>query len=182
MLFRSATEHFEGFVPILHFTFKFSSDPQRDIALIRERMSYVKYLRLNDLTSFYIEILKYANKFFLVDIPISDDIDYLIEDSEFIKEVNKHKVFVLIDNSHGQGKQDIKSNIRDKIDRLLAVGINDIALCGGYGPGLLDTYFDACHHYKINFSIDAETRLKTKDKIDMGKVKQYLTELMNHKL
>lgn len=177
-----AAEHFEGFVPILHFTFKFSSDPKKDIALIREHMPYVKYLRLNDLTSSHVEILKHANKFFLVDIPISNDIDHLIEDQSFIEEVKKHKVFVLIDNSHGQGKSDTKSNIRNKIDRLLAVGINDIALCGGYGPGSLDTYFDACKHYKINFSIDAETRLKTNDKIDIEKVKQYLTELMSHSL
>lgn len=177
-----AAENFEGFVPILHFTFKFSSDPKKDIALIRERMPYVKYLRLNDLMSSYVDMLKYASKFFLVDIPVSNDIDYLIEDPKFAEEVNKNKAFVLIDNSHGQGKKDTKVNIRNKIDRLLAVGINDIAICGGYGPGTLDTYFDACKHYKINFSIDAETRLKTNGKIDMEKVKQYLSELMDHKV
>ena len=91
-------------------------------------------------------------------------------------------MFVLIDNSHGNGKSDTGTNIRNKIDRLIAAGIQDIGICGGYGPGTLGTYIEACKHYQRNFSIDAESRLKTDGAIDMKKVEDYLAELMEHTL
>jgi GTP cyclohydrolase II len=179
-IFKSA-EHYEGFVPILHFTFKFSSDPKKDIAAIRTKMPFVKYLRLNDLTSDHSDVLAYANKFFLVDIPISDENMALIDDPAFVKEVLKNKTFIMLDNSHGQGKQDNAKNVMKKVNKLLSVGINDIALCGGFGPENLDLYFDMCEHYRFNFSIDAETKLKTNGSIDISKVKDYLNQLINHK-
>lgn len=179
-IFKSA-EYFEGFVPILHFTFKFSDDPLKDISRIREKMPFVKYIRLNDLSGEHLKILKYANKFFLVDIPLSDNEFDLVENDEFVQEVLKHKTFVLIDNSLGTGKQDSKPNVIKKINTLLSKGINDIALCGGFGPNTLSLYFEMKEHYKINFSIDAETKLKTNNVIDMEKVKVYLKELISHK-
>jgi hypothetical protein len=68
-----------------------------------------------------------------------------------------------------------------KIDKILSVGINDIALCGGFGPDTLKSYFNIREHYKINFSIDAKTKLKTDGSLDISKVKKYLLELMKHK-
>lgn len=176
-----AAEHFEGFVPILHFTFKFSDDPIKDISEIRAKMPYVKYLRLNDLYSDHLTILKFANKFFITDIPISDEIIHLVDDSEFIREVKEKKTFIMLDNSHGNGKEDKQSNLMEKINKFISVGINDIALCGGFGPGELERYFQAREHYKINFSIDAESKLKTNGSLDIKKVENYLTELMQHK-
>lgn len=176
-----ATEHFESFVPILHFTFKFSTDPKADIANIRSKMPYVKYLRLNDLKTDHLEILSYANKFFLTDIPLPDENMDLLDNPAFITEVTNGKTFIMVDNSHGRGIQDNKANLTRKINKLLEVGINDIALCGGFGPDTLAHYFDLRKHYKINFSIDAETKLKSGGKLDLEKVKKYLTELMNHK-
>jgi len=176
-----AAEHFEGFVPILHFTFKFSSDPKKDISAIRSVMPYVKYLRLNDLFSDHLQILTYANKFFLTDIPITDELMHLADNPLFVKEINDSKTFIMLDDSHGKGKQDDQKNIMRKIDKMLSVGINDIALCGGFGPDTLKSYFNIREHYKINFSIDAETKLKTNNVIDLEKVKKYLSELMKHK-
>ncbi len=176
-----ASEHFEGFVPILHFTFKSSTDPLKDIANIREKMPYVKYIQLNDLTENHLNVLKYANRFFLVDIPLSDTDFDLVDNDEFVKEVLKHKAFILLDNSHGNGKQDSKSNVIKKINKLLSKNISDIAIYGGFGPNSLDMYFEMKELYKINFSIDAETKLKTEQSLDLKKVKDYLKQLMNHK-
>lgn len=179
-IFKSA-DHYEGFVPILHFTFKSSIDPLKDLANVREKMPYVKYIQLNDLSSDHLKVLKYANKFFLVDIPLSDKDLHLIEDNEFVDEILTHKAFVLLDNSHGTGKQDSKFNVINKINQLLSKGINDIAIYGGFGPDTLGLYFEMKEHYKINFSIDAETKLKTDESLDVEKVKEYLHQLMNHK-
>ncbi|MFZ4500479.1 MAG: GTP cyclohydrolase II [Minisyncoccia bacterium] len=179
-IFKSA-DHYEGFVPILHFTFKFSVDPLKDIANIREKMPFVKYIQLNDLATDHLKVLKYANKFFLVDIPLSDKDFGLIDDNDFVEEITKYKAFVLLDNSHGTGKQDSKANVVKKINKLLSKGVNDIAIYGGFGPNSMSLYFDLKEHYKINFSIDAETKLKTNDSLDLKKVKEYLSELMSHK-
>lgn len=179
-IFKSA-EHYEGFVPILHFTFKYSTDACKDIARIREKMPYVRYIQLNDLIDNQLKVLQYANKFFLVDIPLSDQDFYLVDNKDFIEEVIKHRSFILIDNSHGKGKQDLKSNMIDKINKLLSKNINDIAIYGGFGPNSLSLYFEMKELYKINFSIDAETKLKTGQSLDLDKVKEYLTKLINHK-
>lgn len=179
-IFKSA-DHYEGFVPILHFTFKYSTDPIKDISLIREKMPFVKYIQLNDLVSDHLSVLKYANKFFLVDLPLSDKEMYLVDNQEFVNEILKHKAFVLLDNSHGSGVRDSKANVIKNINKLLSKGINDIAIYGGFGPKSLSLYFDLKQHYKINFSIDAETKLKTKNSLDLKKVKEYLSELINHK-
>ncbi len=179
-IFKSA-DHYEGFVPILHFTFKSSIDPLKDIANIREKMPYIKYIQLNDLTSDHLKILKYANKFFFVDIPLSDTDFYLIDNDDFVNEILEHKAFVLLDNSHGTGKQDSRANVIKKINKLLSKGINDIAIYGGFGPNSLDLYFEMKEHFKINFSIDSETKLKTGKSLDLKKVKNYLTQLINHK-
>lgn len=179
-IFKSA-DHYEGFVPILHFTFKFSSDTCKDIARIREKMPYVKYIQLNDLTTDHLKALKFANKFFLVDIPLSDKEFYLIDNDDFVEEIIKHKAFILLDNSHGTGKQDSKVNVINKINKLISKGINDIAIYGGFGPNSLSIYFEMKGLYKINFSIDSETKLKTGQSLDLNKVKNYLTKLINHK-
>ncbi len=136
---------------------------------------------MNDVSSEHLKILKFANKFFLVDMPLSDAEFDLIENKSFVDEILKHKAFILLDNSHGTGKQDSKTNVIKKINTLLSKGISDIAIYGGFGPGSMDLYFDLKEHYKINFSIDAESKLKTEEKIDLEKVKRYLSELINHK-
>ena len=179
-IFKTASMY-EGFVPILHFTFKFSTDPIKDLAKIREKMSYVKYIQLNDIENDHLKILQYANKFFLVDIPLSDNDFELVNNETFVREIIKHKAFVLLDNSHGTGIQESKSGIIKKINILLDKGISDIAIYGGFGPDSLNTYFALKEHYKINFSIDAETKLKTNQKLDLEKVKHYLTQLITHK-
>jgi len=106
---------------------------------------------------------------------------HLADNPLFVKEINDSKTFIMLDDSHGKGKQDDQKNIMRKIDKMLSVGINDIALCGGFGPDTLKSYFNIREHYKINFSIDAETKLKTNNVIDLEKVKKYLSELMKHK-
>lgn len=178
-----ASGHYESFVPILHFTFKYSDNPKADIALIRKKMPYVKYMQLNDVDpKEYLDVIQYANKFFLTDIPLDDRSFELIHNKEFVDEIVKHKSFIALDNSKGSGKQESKNAYISKIDQLLKLGINDIAVYGGFGPGSLETYFDLCNHYKINFSIDAESRLKTDGRLDTKKVRQYLSKLMSHTL
>jgi GTP cyclohydrolase II len=173
------SESYEAFVPILHFTFKNSSNPMRDLQDIHEKMPFVTYLQTNDLEPHKnLEVVLLACKLFLADIPLSDESFELVQNKEFRTAIAKYKAFILLDNSQGTGVQESKENLQKKIDKLLEYGLNDIAIFGGFGPDDLDTYFELRRHYRINFSIDAETKLKTDGEIDIEKTKTYLRQLM----
>jgi GTP cyclohydrolase II len=176
-IFKSC-EFYEGFVPILHFTFRKSKNPKKDIQEIKNKMPFVKYLQTNDLPKKSLGAIKLACELFLADIPLSDDNFSLVKDKSFRETIKKYKAFLLLDNSKGTGKKEPKESLMKKIDLLLKYGLNDIAIFGGFGSDDLDTYFELRRFYKINFSIDAESRLKTDGKIDLKKTKRYLQQLI----
>jgi len=171
-------DFYEGFVPILHFSFKNSSDPLKDINFIKKKLSFVKYIQLNDVPEPELEAIKLACKYFLADIPLSDKNFNLINNDSFRKTIKNRKAFILLDNSKGKGVRETKESLMKKIDALLEYGLNDIAIFGGFGPDDLDTYFELRRYYKINFSIDAETKLKTDGQIDIDRIELYLSQLI----
>jgi len=171
-------EFYEGFVPILHFSFKNSSEPKEDIKAIHKKMPFVAYLQTNDVAPHDIETINLACKTFLADVPLFDDNFALVHEKSFRDTITKNKAFVLLDNSKGTGVRESKENLMKRIDTLLGYGMNDIAIFGGFGSDDLDTYFELRRHYRINFSIDAETKLKTDGQIDIEKTKNYLRQLL----
>lgn len=171
-------EYYEGFVPILHFSFKNSPDPKSDVKAIHKKMPFVAYLQTNDVGPNDFETIELACKTFLADIPLFDENFSLVQEKKFRDTITKNKAFVLLDNSKGTGVRESKENLMKKIDTLLGFGLNDIAIFGGFGPDDLDTYFELRRHYRINFSIDAETKLKTDGEIDIEKTKTYLRQLL----
>jgi len=171
-------DFYEGFVPILHFSFRNSPDTLKDIRTIKKKLPFVKYIQTNDVPSSELETIKLACRSFLADIPLSDSNFDLVHDASFRKTITKYKAFILLDNSKGTGIRETKEALMKKIDILLKYGLNDIAIFGGFGPDDLDTYFELRRYYKINFSIDAETKLKTDGQIDIDKTKLYLSQLI----
>lgn len=171
-------KYYEGFVPILHYSFKDSPTPQEDVTTIHKKMPYVAYLQTNDVELDDFDTIELACKTFLADIPLSDKNFSLVENKKFRDTIIKNKAFVLLDNSNGTGVKESKESLMQKIDTLLSYGMNDIAIFGGFGPNDLDTYFELRRHYRINFSIDAETKLKTNGEIDVEKIKTYLKQLL----
>ncbi|MBA3789378.1 GTP cyclohydrolase II [Patescibacteria group bacterium] len=176
-LFRTC-DFYEGFVPILHFSFKNSPDSLKDIGTIKKKLPFVKYIQTNDVPSPELDTIKLSCRSFLADIPLSDSNFDLVHDAGFRKSITKYKAFILLDNSKGTGIRETKEALMKKIDILLKYGLNDIAIFGGFGPDDLDTYFELRRYYKINFSIDAETKLKTDGQIDIEKTKLYLSQLI----
>ena len=171
-------EFYEGFVPILHFSFKKSDNPIEDVKIIKEKLSFVRYIQTNDVLKDEMKTIEAACQNFLADIPLSDKNFDLVHSAKFRKNISKYKAFVLLDNSQGRGVRETKDSLMRKIDTLLDYGLNDIAIFGGFGPDDLDTYFELRRYYKINFSIDAETKLKTNGQIDIEKTKLYLSQLV----
>ncbi|HVW71629.1 MAG TPA: GTP cyclohydrolase II [Candidatus Paceibacterota bacterium] len=174
----SSCELYEGFVPILHFSFKNSVNAVRDVERIKENMPFVQYVQTNDVPSGDLAPILRACELFLADIPLSDESFSLVHNEVFRKAIADYKAFVLLDNSQGKGVRESKASLQKKIDTLLSYGLNDIAIFGGFGPDDLDTYFELRRHYRINFSIDAETKLSTDGKLDIEKTKLYLSQLL----
>lgn len=169
---------YEGFVPILHFSFATSPNPTEDVQTIHNVMPFVTYLQTNDVTPKDTKTITAACETFLADIPLWDENFSLVHSKEFRDTITNNKAFVLLDNSKGTGLRESKESLMQKIDTLLGYGMNDIAIFGGFGPDDLDTYFELRRHYRINFSIDAETKLKTDGTLDIEKTKTYLQQLL----
>jgi GTP cyclohydrolase II len=180
-LLQTANSHFPPLVPILHFSFKNATDYLRDIQILVKRCPHVKRILLNDLEKDQIKVLKLATKYFKVHFPISDRNSYLLSDKTFINLVRNKKVFIILDNSGGKGIKTNTKSYKEKINKCLENGTNDIGLAGGFGPDNLQSYLELKNYYKINFSIEAETYLHTNGKLNMRKVKRYLDQLLNPK-
>jgi len=173
-----ACDFYEGFVPILHFSFRHSPSPASDVKAIKKNLPFVRYLQLNDLPFSELRTITLACRLLLADIPLSDENFDLVRNEQFRRVIKRYKAFILLDNSKGSGIREPKDSLMKKIDTLLKYGLNDIAIFGGFGPDDLDTYFELRRYYRINFSIDAETKLKTDGAINIEKTKVYLSQLI----
>jgi len=164
--------------PVIHFSFAQSSDVLRDANEIKQTWPSIKRLQVNDLKVLDTGVLKKLCELFFIDLPLSDDNFDILQKEELRKVLKENNSFILLDNSKGTGKEESKESFTRKIDILLSYGINNIFLCGGFGPDSLGSYFEIKRHYRFNFSIDAETKLKTNHKSDIEKIKLYLSQLI----
>lgn len=175
-IFKACNLH-EGFIPVLHFSFRNSTDILQDLKKIKELLPFVKRVQLNDLPVIDSKYISQASEFFSVDLPLSDDNFEMIHDEKLRNIIKESKMFILLDNSKGRGIKEVESSFKRKIDKLLHYGLNDIAVCGGFGPDELDTYFSLRRYYRFNLSIDAESKLKTNGRVDLEKTMLYLYQL-----
>ena len=166
-----------GFIPVLHFSFSDCDDVHNMLLLIKENFSFFKRIHLNDISLIKTEYLQEVANHFFVDVPLSNSNFDIVHTEFFQSVVKKNGISIVIDNSKGQGLQEPIEAYKQKIDVLLKYGINNIALCGGFGPDSLATYFELRKYYKINFSIDAESKLTTNDVVDLQKTQRYLHQL-----
>lgn len=171
-------ENQPDFCPIIHFSFSESQDILKDVFEIKRLWPSINRLQLNDLPTIDLHILKRICEVFSVDLPISDENFHLLSNDQFRNIITKNKVLIVLDNSKGKGIEETEESFIKKIDTLLSYGLNDIGLCGGFGPEQLDTFFRIKRFYKFNFSIDAETNLKTDGMVNVEKVKLYLHQLL----
>lgn len=171
-------ENHKTLSPVIHFSFENSSDTSKDAAKIKELWPSIIRLQVNDLKTLNSSTIKKLCEFFSINLPLSNDNFDIIQDTEIRKILKKNKSFIMLDNSKGNGIEESKDSFTNKIDLLLSYGLNNIFLCGGFGPNKLETYFEIKRYYRINFSIDAEKNLKTNNKIDIEKIKSYLSQLI----
>lgn len=165
-------------IPVLHYSFKESQDPIKEALAIKEKLPFVEQLQVNDLPSIGLNFFSEVSKDFMLHIPLDNENFETIHNEKFRSLIKQKKMFLLLDNSKGQGIEEPLKALKEKIDVLLSYGLNDIILSGGFGPDNLNRYFELRRYYKINFSIDAETKLKTKGKFDTEKIKLYLLQLI----
>lgn len=168
------------FKPTIHLSFLKSTtkNPLESAKEIKKLWPTIQRLQINDFPHLEIETLKKLSEMFSLDIPLSDENFSIIENSEFRELVKRNESIIVLDNSKGKGVEEEKDIYIKKIDTLLEKGLNDICLCGGFGPDRLLTYFELRRYYKFNFSIDAETNLKTNGIIDTDKIALYLQQLI----
>lgn len=174
-----ATRIHSDLIPIIHFSFLDCINILETAKQIKETWPLANRIQLNDISKFkFKEFQQIFTLFSQIDVPFCDDNFKLLQSKRYRGLLKKYNSLILLDNSKGRGIEESKEVFKKKIDTLLALGLNNIALCGGLGPDKLDIYFDIRRFYRINFSIDAETNLKTEGKFDVEKIKTYLTQLI----
>jgi len=171
---------YDYFTFVLHFSFKNSLNFFKELKEIKNKLFFINHLQINDLPSDnLISYIKAAANLFQIDLPLSNENFSIIHNNELRRIIKKYRIFILLDNSKGRGIKEPVNSFMKKINILLDYDINNIAVLGGFGPNELETYFKLKRYYKINFSIDAETKLKTNNRIDLEKIKLYLFQLMH---
>jgi len=167
--------------PILHYSFKNSKpkDYKKELLQIKNELSIFKKIQLNDLKKDHLEVLMFASRHFMVHFPIDDEYLHLISNPKYSKLVRARKILTILDNSGGRGIQENIGSFEKKITLCLNNEINDIGIAGGFGPDNLEPFFHLKKYFKINFSIDAETRLQKNGKLNNELVNSYLDNLIH---
>jgi len=169
----------EGFVPILHFSFRHCKEVIKTLQRIKQTLPFVDRLQINDLPlPVKFSTLQKAFSMFIIDFPVCDKSFYLVKQKSIYNLIKKYNSFILLDNSKGRGVQETEESLIKKVGILLDLGLNRIALYGGFGPNALETFFSLRNYYHLNFSIDAETKLKNNGKVDIQKTKKFLAQLL----
>ncbi len=178
-LFKVTLKYHPPFTPILHYSFKNSKpkDYKKEIMQIKEELALFKKIQLNDLKKDHLEILIFASRYFSVHFPISDEYLHLVSDPKYSKIVRLRNIITILDNSQGRGVQEARGSFEKKITLCLNNGINDIGVAGGFSHNNLDIFHQLKNYFKINFSIDAESKLKTNGKLNINTVNSYLDQL-----
>ncbi len=177
---RQIMEFFENqpdFIPILHFSFKKSLSPLRDAEEAKKLFPSINRIQVNDLQKTNLSLLKKLSLMFKLDIPLDDQTFDLVHNPRFRRLIQKENCFIVLDSSKGKGIQASEESFIRKITVLLSYGITNITLCGGFGPDSLEIFHKIKKYFKVNFSIDAETRVKTSGVSDLTKITTYLSQL-----
>lgn len=166
--------------PVLHFSFVDSQDYQSDLRRIKQDLSWVQQIQLNDFDPTHLPSIDWLFSEMQVDIPFSDENFELIKTKKIRDLIYKHRCLVVLDNSKGRGRSPDLKQLQSKIDTLLQYGVHRIGLAGGFGPDALHLYFYLKRFYRINFSIDSESGVRTEGKTDTDKVFVYLSQLLRN--
>lgn len=181
-LFKLTLKHYPPLTPILHYTFK-NSNPQdykKEIMQLKD-FHLLKTIQLNDLKKDHLRILAFAAQYFNIIFPINDEYLHLISDPKYRRIVKAKGIFTLLDNSEGKGLEENIGSFEKKITLCLNNGVNDIGIAGGFGPHNLNMFHQLKSYFKINLSIDAETKLKKNGKLNSSLVNIYLDRLLHPK-
>ncbi len=175
-----ACEAYPAIQPVLHFSCKKPDTWLADLKGLTSKIKGPYKIQINDLKLDHVCELEWLLSSKKVDVAISSENFNLISKQKNRRILLKHNCLVVLDDSKGRGKPPTERSLHSKVDKLLKYGINRIGLAGGFGPDALDLYFRLKRYYRINFSIDSETGVKTGRETDTDKVKLYLKQLLRN--
>jgi GTP cyclohydrolase II len=163
---------------IMHLSFKNAKNLESVLEQAELHFGQFDRIQLNDLPCLDIPIIKKASQLFRIDLPLGFNELSWLNDPSARQTLRKCQAHIVLDPSKGTGSKAEVATYKSAINRLLNHGFHDITLCGGFGPDRLETYFALRRYYKINFSCDAETYLKSDNKFDLIKIRLYLEQLL----
>ncbi|HBR80443.1 TPA: hypothetical protein DEA21_02215 [Candidatus Uhrbacteria bacterium] len=98
----------------------------------------------------------------------------LLKNPEFTEYFQKTGNYLLLDDSLGRGISESISTTQEKILSIVRKGLSHIAVAGGYDSKKLDKIIALEDFFKIPISVDAESGLRQKGKLNLDKTAEYL--------
>lgn len=98
----------------------------------------------------------------------------LLEEQKFVEYFRMSNHYLLLDDSFGSGIEEKIEVTHTKIHSVIKKGISHIAIAGGYSSSRLINLRNLEDYFKFPLSVDAESRLRTNNELDIGEVKRYL--------
>lgn len=98
----------------------------------------------------------------------------LLESQKFLEDLTMNNVFLLLDESFGTGSIENFIAIKSKVAEIIKRGISHIAIAGGYNSKKVKDIIALEDYFKIPISIDAESKLRTHNKLNLIEIQKYL--------
>ena len=166
---------------VIHYNPNSPGQASQDIKKISLLFPNIKHLQINNISVKYLSLLKEAARHFTLIVPFNDSNFGLINNIKIRKVIINNAAFILLDNSGGKGKQESYNSYKQKINKCIGYGLNNIGIAGGFEPGSLQSYFRISKYYKFDFSIDAESRLHSHERLNIAKATKYFSQLLKGK-
>lgn len=164
----------------LHLSFENKAPSMNLLPELVQNFPDLEIIQLNDLKNLDEKFLKAISNKYKIILPVDKNNYKSLQNKLLNQCVRKENITIAIDDSKGEGKSSSIKSYINKIDFLLSIGIDHIAVYGGFGPGeLLETYFSLINYYKFNLSIDAQSNLMVNNKYSITKIESYLNDLFS---
>jgi GTP cyclohydrolase II len=109
-----------------------------------------------------------------------DQFDFL--NADMIEYFQGDRKYVLYDNSFGKGRHEGIREVKIAVNELLDIGVNHIAVAGGYNKENIREITMLEDYFKIPISVDAETGIQENKKLNMSDTCSYLSNFFRVKI
>lgn len=178
--FHRTVSTIQGVHLVLHMNYPVQRREQRDVARFLQGLSFPYSLQfrlasnLRGGTKVDVELIDSFHAEHVI-FQIKDEHFYLLEQKSFAEYFSSPNKFLLLDESWGRGEAKNFLARQKQVLKAVSLGLSRVAVAGGFTAENAPQVHQLEDYFKIPISVDAESGLYTGGKIDLVKVRNYLS-------